>query len=82
VVARFPNGDRSGARLFLNGVEQTLTQRVGSTPVTMPTAATAARFGALADTTNVFAGTLAELAVYPAAVDPAVVAAHAAATGP
>ncbi|MCU0274843.1 MAG: LamG domain-containing protein, partial [Acidimicrobiales bacterium] len=82
VAARFPNGDRSGARLFLNGVEQTLTQRVGATPATLPTAATAARFGALGASANVFAGTLAELAVYPAAVDPAVVAAHAAATVP
>jgi type IV pilus assembly protein PilA len=82
VAAVVSNGSRAGLRLFLNGVEQTLTQRVGVTPVGYTTAGTSARLGDYTGGGYTFTGTIAELAFFSGTLDPARIAAHAALNQP
>jgi RHS repeat-associated protein len=80
VVAVFTNGSTGGNRLYLNGVQQTLSQLQG-TPLarSASTAAVASGWSSTADYR--FSGTLDEVAVYNGALSSTRVSAHFGAGG-
>lgn len=83
VVAKFPVlGTTSGGRLFLNGVEQSLSLRYGPGASPSAYASRTAYLGAFGQSWYPFAGAIAELAFYPSTTDPATIAKHASITNP
>ncbi len=63
MTAVFTDGNLSQDQLWIDGVQQTLTQRQG-TPTTVPLVSTAASIGNYISGNNAFAGTLDEFAFF------------------